>query len=146
MTLLDFGEVKRSKHLSFSNVILLFFFGMAHGPKYTKLFSFSQPSWGSLYYNEFGLFPKLNCLLMCFSSNWFDPSFSSEWNKTKSFCAAETLDTSEMWNGTDWMAGPVLPSVSIEPCIGDRGDGKIFIHIGVIWQGSGKFCKLFWKD
>ena len=46
----------------------------------------------------------------------------------KRFIPLVTLDSSEMWNGTNWMAGPVLPSLSVRPCIGDRGNGKVFIH------------------
>ena len=60
--------------------------------------------------------------------------------RKKRFIPLVTLDSSEMWNGTNWMAGPVLPSLSVRPCIGDRGNGKVFIHIGTIWDG-GTVCK-----
>ena len=51
-----------------------------------------------------------------------------------------SLDSSEVWNGTSWMAGPTLPAISYKGCVGDRGEGKIFYQPGLV-MNSGTTCK-----
>ena len=34
------------------------------------------------------------------------------------------------WDGTGWVNGPDMPSGAKFPCLADRGDGTVFVHIG----------------
>ena len=38
------------------------------------------------------------------------------------------------------MVGPTMPAISYKPCVGDRGQGKIFYHPGIVFD-SGTISK-----